>query len=101
MQAACRAPAFPAMQAIAVDDATHRYRRRIGQNILLMREMLGLSQRELGDRMGIDRRQIVRWEAGEWAPNAKSFERLERATGYPREWFDKNHDEEGETTNAD
>jgi transcriptional regulator with XRE-family HTH domain len=96
MQEACPAPVFSAMQALAVDDATHRYRRRVGQNIARMREMLGISQRELAGRMSVDRRQIVRWEAGEWAPSAKSFERLEQATGYPREWFDRNHAEEGE-----
>jgi transcriptional regulator with XRE-family HTH domain len=99
MQAACRAAVFPPMQAIAVDDATQRYRRRVGRNIAHLRESLGWSQRDLAARMGVDRRQVLRWEAGEWAPNAKSFERLERATGLPRAWFDGDHaSEEGEAS---
>ena len=40
-------------------------RKRIAQTIISARERVGLSQRELADRMGRDRRTIQKWESGE------------------------------------
>ena len=41
----------------------------LGQNILKMRKKSGLSQEELGDKVGVTRQTISNWELDETTPN--------------------------------
>ena len=47
------------------------------QKIRLWRESLGLSQRELAERAGVDESALSAWERGEHKPTAKSKKTLE------------------------
>ena len=52
---------------------------------LLIREarlLAGLSQGELGDRVGKDRAQIARWERGAVEPSFETLRQLVRACGF-------------------
>src|SRR5215216_564781 len=63
-------------------------RGRIGSVVtsgLLIREarlLAGLSQSELGARVGKDRAQIARWERGAVEPNFETLRELVRACGF-------------------
>ncbi len=46
--------------------------------ILTLREALGLTQREMGDRLGVDPLTVSRWERGEVRPRKKSLATLEK-----------------------
>ncbi|NBC11091.1 MAG: helix-turn-helix domain-containing protein [Planctomycetes bacterium] len=49
-----------------------------------LREALGLTQAELGERLGVTNITVYRWEAGMVGPNAgavKQLEKLRRAAG--------------------
>ena len=43
-----------------------------------LREALGLTQRELGERLGVDKLTVSRWERGTLRPGAHSLRALER-----------------------
>jgi transcriptional regulator with XRE-family HTH domain len=51
-------------------------RRTIGANILRERQRRGLTQRQLGDALGVDTMQISRWERGAHRPSAMHETRL-------------------------
>ncbi len=46
--------------------------------LLRLRESLGVTQRELGERIGVDKMTISRWERGVMRPNATALRALER-----------------------
>jgi DNA-binding transcriptional regulator YiaG len=43
-----------------------------------LREAMGLTQAELGERLGVTNITVYRWEAGMVAPNAAAVKRLEK-----------------------
>jgi DNA-binding transcriptional regulator YiaG len=45
-------------------------------HILALREALGLTQQELGQRVGVDKLTVSRWERGQVHPSAGSVRRL-------------------------
>jgi DNA-binding XRE family transcriptional regulator len=46
--------------------------------ITTLREALGMTQAEMGDKMGVDKLTISRWERGALRPNASSLGKLEK-----------------------
>ena len=49
------------------------YRKRIAEAIAFARESAGVSQRELADRMGRDKRTLQKWEKGEMKVSLEDF----------------------------
>ena len=47
-----------------------------GRKLCAMRESLGLSQKQLGDKLNIDNRQISRYETGQVEMGAMLYERF-------------------------
>lgn len=45
--------------------------------VTAMREALGLTQKEFGERVGVDKLTVSRWERGELRPSTKSLTALE------------------------
>lgn len=50
----------------------------LGQNILKMRKKNGLSQEELGDKVGVTRQTISNWELDETSPNTDQLKGLSK-----------------------
>jgi DNA-binding XRE family transcriptional regulator len=46
--------------------------------IVTLREALGLTQKELGERIGVDKLTVSRWERGALRPSAKSLAAMKR-----------------------
>lgn len=46
--------------------------------IATLRKALGLTQRELGERVGVDKMTVARWEWGKVRPSAESLSELEK-----------------------
>lgn len=58
----------------------------IGERVAALRQLLGLTQMELGQRLGVTQSTIARWEQGGKAPRASAlrrFEDLERRASHP------------------
>jgi len=51
----------------------------LGQNILKMRKKSGLSQEELGEKVGVTRQTISNWELDETTPNPDQLKGLSKA----------------------
>lgn len=61
--------------------------REVGQRIALARhEAQGMSQRELGELVGVTERSVQAWEAGEVIPY-RYLRDLEHALARPAAWF--------------
>lgn len=56
-------------------------RRSWGQAIRARREAAGLSQKQLGDRVGVVQHAVSEWEAGKYAPQDHLRVRLADALG--------------------
>lgn len=52
------------------------YRKRIAEAITFARESVGVSQRELADRIGRDKRTLQKWEKGEMKISLEDFVRI-------------------------
>lgn len=52
------------------------YRKRIAEAITFARESVGVSQRELADRIGRDKRTLQKWEKGEMKVSLEDFVRI-------------------------
>ena len=50
----------------------------LGDNILKMRKMLGLSQEELSEKIGVTRQTISNWELNETQPNPNQLKLLSK-----------------------
>lgn len=50
-------------------------------------EHLGLTQRELGETLGIDQVNISRWERGIAEPRIKHLRQIAVLSGLPLSWF--------------
>ena len=50
----------------------------LGEKILKLRKQKGLSQEELGDRIGVTRQTISNWELGETSPNPEQLKLLSK-----------------------
>lgn len=51
----------------------------LGENILKERKKCGLSQEQLGEKVGVTRQTISNWELGETAPNPEQLKLLSKA----------------------
>jgi transcriptional regulator with XRE-family HTH domain len=51
------------------------------------REEAGLSQQQLADAVGVNKAQILLWEAGKTRPYPAHVKRIAEATGRPLPWF--------------
>jgi DNA-binding XRE family transcriptional regulator len=60
--------------------------RELGSRIARARAAAGLTQQELGDRLGVTRRSVQGYEAGQVAPY-RHLDRLAEILGRPRAWF--------------
>ena len=58
--------------------ATEMGQRPTGGHIAALRGALGFTQSQLGDRIGVDKLTVSRWERGEVRPGAASVRRLQR-----------------------
>lgn len=50
----------------------------IGEHILKLRKMQGLSQEQLGERVNVTRQTISNWELGETTPNIEQLKLLSK-----------------------
>lgn len=55
---------------------------RFGQWIRTLRKTAGLTQKQLGDRIGVDRIRVNRWENGENVPNGDHLVAVIHACGF-------------------
>jgi len=51
------------------------------------REILGLTQRELANELGVDQVNVSRWERGVSEPRSQTLRRLSQISGQPVSWF--------------
>lgn len=58
-----------------------RRRRVLHARIKSLREERGLTQEELGQRIGTDKAAVCHWENGDYAPNSHSLPLLADALG--------------------
>jgi transcriptional regulator with XRE-family HTH domain len=62
----------------------------LGKNIRMAREYVGLSQRELSERVQIGQAYLSQCEAGKWNVGVDNIERIARALGVlPRDLLDR------------
>ena len=66
------------LQLWSVQKLLQSDRKRLGQNILSHRTKLGLTQEQLAERAGIDRRFIQKVEAGELGASLAVLKRLRK-----------------------
>lgn len=59
----------------------------IGQRIAQKRKELGLSQEALGDRLGVSRQSIYKWEADAALPEIEKLVALSKLFGVPVGWL--------------
>lgn len=59
------------------------HRRQIGERIREARHLAGLTQMQLGERVGRDHRTIHRWEYAQRIPNLEDLLLLAHALGVP------------------
>ena len=64
-------------------DSVLRRRRVLGQRIAETRRAAGLSQEQLADRIGMERRSVQRYESGERDPRFTDLVRIADALGVP------------------
>ncbi|MFD5709461.1 helix-turn-helix domain-containing protein [Streptomyces pharetrae] len=64
-------------------DWVHTRRRAIGDRIRTLRRYAGLSQLQLGERIGRDHKTIHRWEAASTEPTLTDLLLLADALGVP------------------
>lgn len=69
--------------------------RRLGANIRSARESAGLTQRQLGDRLGVDGSDISRHERGVVRPGDERLARLASVLGREIGWFYADNDPSG------
>lgn len=62
-----------------------------------LREQVGLSQTELGDKAGVTRQTIAVWEKGERLPSLGQISRIAEALGVPVDIFLKRPEQQGPT----
>ena len=59
----------------------------IGERIALERKELGLSQEALGEKMGVSRQSIYKWESDAALPEIEKLVKLARAFGVSVGWL--------------
>lgn len=64
----------------------------LGKAIRAARNSAGVTQEELGRRLGTSRLTIIAWEVGRNRPRTKNRRRLEKALGVPQGTFDIHDD---------
>ena len=65
------------------------YRKRIAEAIAFARESVGVSQRELADRLKRDKRTLQKWEKGEMKLSLEDFFEIFEALRVPVEPYSK------------
>lgn len=59
----------------------------VGARIKWAREQKGWTQEQLGERLGVDRTHVSKWETDQVAPRGAARLRIGRATGVSYEWL--------------
>ena len=59
----------------------------VGQRIAQKRRELGLSQEELGERLGVSRQAIYKWEADQTLPEIEKLVNLSKLFSVPVGWL--------------
>lgn len=57
-------------------DVKENVRSKVQNNIKMYRERVGLTQRQLSERLGVDPSTVAYWETGKSAPNADTLVQL-------------------------
>lgn len=65
----------------------------VAGNIRAARDVAGLRQRDLAERLDVDPMLVSKWERGVHTPGAKHFAALALALGQPIAWFYTDHEE--------
>ena len=71
----------------ATEMSDQDFREMVGRNIVRAREAVGLSQVELAAELGVDRRQVSRWERGRVEPSHTNLQRIADRTGQTFGYF--------------
>ncbi len=53
----------------------------VGENIKLIRKSLNLSQREFGEKLGVSRSCVERWEVDNTEPDFKAMRKMKEVFG--------------------
>jgi Zn-dependent peptidase ImmA (M78 family)/transcriptional regulator with XRE-family HTH domain len=56
--------------------------------LTIARQRVGLTKKELAQRVGVDGRAISGFEAGQYMPTVENVERIARVLGFSKEYFD-------------
>jgi transcriptional regulator with XRE-family HTH domain len=67
-------------------------RERIARNIWLGRQLAGLTQEQLGEKVGVKRTQIAIWENARRKPETVAILALANALHQDFDWFFAEHD---------
>jgi transcriptional regulator with XRE-family HTH domain len=59
----------------------------LGDRLRKAREELGMSQQQLADALGVDRKSISSWEVGRHQPRYRDVSAIAGATGVDLEWL--------------
>ena len=68
----------------------------VASNLRRARQAAGISQEELGARIGVDRRQINQWECAHHEPRSRRLHEIAAALGVPLSYFYVEHPPEAE-----
>lgn len=66
---------------------TEKNQSTIGERIRLRRSVLGITQRELANQVGVSMAAVSLWEKGNTDPGAAKLELLAKSLGCPTEWL--------------
>lgn len=72
---------------MALTDEQSFRRQIMGRRILVRRERAGLSQRVLGERVGVSQATVGTWEDGIAVPSGPTMSTLGRALGVSPHWL--------------
>lgn len=80
-------PSIEGADGIPLPDIAHDYRRCIGAYIQKRREELRMTQRELGELVGVGPKAISAIEVGRQSPSPELSEEFAHALGLDPKWF--------------
>ena len=72
----------------------------LGERIALARKQAGLSQEQLGDKLGVSRQAVSKWESGQTNPDVAYIVEMCRLFGVSSDWLLLGEEHAGETPPA-
>lgn len=73
----------------------------LGEKIMRLRQSKGLSQEELGEKMGVSRQAVSKWETGQAMPDVDKIILMSEIFGVTTDYLLKDESERSNTINAD